>query len=104
MKPGSGPVPPIDYPHAMLTGVSRKTLEDRVQLPRLYISWLTPPLLVLGGGGLLLLRAHRRRSDRFVPDLTREESARAASLLAWVIAVFSSESSSLSVSRKNARS
>jgi zinc protease len=44
VKPGSGPVPPIDYPHAMLTGVSRKTIEDRVQLPRLYISWLTPAL------------------------------------------------------------
>src|SRR3954470_11815142 len=44
VKPGSGPVPPIDYPHAMLTGVSRKTIEDRVQLPRLYLSWLTPAL------------------------------------------------------------
>jgi zinc protease len=26
----------------MLTGVQKKTMEDRVQLPRLYISWLTP--------------------------------------------------------------
>jgi zinc protease len=42
VKPGTTPVPPIDYPHAMLAGVSRKTIEDRVQLPRLYISWLTP--------------------------------------------------------------
>jgi zinc protease len=42
VKPGPGPVPPIDYTPAMLTGVSRKTIEDRVQLPRLYISWLTP--------------------------------------------------------------
>jgi zinc protease len=42
VKPGSGFVPPIDYPHAMLTEVARKTIEDRVQLPRLYISWLTP--------------------------------------------------------------
>ena len=42
VKPGPGPVPPIDYAPAMLTGVSRKTIEDRVQLPRLYISWLTP--------------------------------------------------------------
>src|SRR6185295_11605334 len=44
VKPGSGPVPPIDYPHAMLSSVSKKTIEDRVQLPRLYVSWLTPPL------------------------------------------------------------
>ena len=49
--------------------------------PVTWLLWLTPPLLVLGGGGLLLLRARRRRSDRAVPDLTREESARAALLL-----------------------
>src|SRR3954452_20282380 len=42
VKPGSGVIPPIDYPHAMLTEVKRKTIQDRVQLPRLYISWLTP--------------------------------------------------------------
>ena len=52
VKPGSGPVPPIDYPHAMLTGVSRKTIEDRVQLPRLYISWLTPSLFNPGDAEL----------------------------------------------------
>ena len=50
--------------------------------PVTWLLWLTPPLLVLGGGGLLLLRARRRRSDRSaVPELTREESARAALLL-----------------------
>ena len=42
VKPGTSPVPPIDYPHAVLTEVRRKTIEDRVQLPRIYISWLTP--------------------------------------------------------------
>jgi zinc protease len=52
VKPGSGPVPPIDYPHAMLTGVTRKTIEDRVQLPRLYITWLTPPLFKPGDAEL----------------------------------------------------
>src|SRR5215213_7439730 len=40
VKPGTAPVPPIDYPHAKLTAVARKTIEDRVQLPRLYLSWL----------------------------------------------------------------
>ncbi len=49
--------------------------------PVTWLLWLTPPLLVLGAGGLLLLRARRRRPDRAVPDLTREESARAAVLL-----------------------
>ncbi|HET7618463.1 MAG TPA: pitrilysin family protein [Vicinamibacterales bacterium] len=42
VKPGAAPVRPIDYPHAMLTGVSRKTIQDRVQLPRLYLDWITP--------------------------------------------------------------
>src|SRR6185503_5768893 len=48
VKPGSGPVPPIDYPRAMLTSVARKTIEDRVQLPRLYVSWITPALFKPG--------------------------------------------------------
>ncbi len=42
VKPGSGPVPPIEHPQAFLTEVKRKTIQDRVQLPRLYLSWLTP--------------------------------------------------------------
>src|SRR6185436_10513003 len=37
------PVAPIDFPRPMLTSVQRKVMEDRVQLPRLYLSWLTPP-------------------------------------------------------------
>ncbi len=52
VKPGAAPVTPVDYPHAMLTGVSRKTIEDRVQLPRLYLSWLTPPLYQPGDAEL----------------------------------------------------
>ena len=52
VKPGPGPVPPIDYTPAMLTGVSRKTIEDRVQLPRLYISWLTPAFFKPGDAEL----------------------------------------------------
>jgi zinc protease len=42
IKPGSGLVPPIDYPHAFLTEIKRKTIQDRVQLPRLYLDWVTP--------------------------------------------------------------
>ena len=42
VKPGPGPVPPIDYPHPMLGAVTRKTIQDRVQLPRLYLDWITP--------------------------------------------------------------
>jgi cytochrome c-type biogenesis protein CcmH len=49
--------------------------------PVTWLLWLAPPVLVVGGGGALLLRARRRRADQAVPELTREESARAALLL-----------------------
>ncbi|MBV8131802.1 MAG: cytochrome c-type biogenesis protein CcmH [Alphaproteobacteria bacterium] len=49
--------------------------------PLTWVLWLTPPVLVFGGGGLLLLRARRRRLEPSVPDLTHDESARAALLL-----------------------
>ncbi|MGD9903612.1 MAG: M16 family metallopeptidase [Vicinamibacterales bacterium] len=42
--PAGKPVPPVAPPAAMLTGVMRKTVTDRVQLPRLYLAWLTPGL------------------------------------------------------------
>ena len=40
--PGGAPVEPVAPPPAMLTEVKRKTLRDRVTLPRLYLAWLTP--------------------------------------------------------------
>jgi cytochrome c-type biogenesis protein CcmH len=49
--------------------------------PLTWVLWLTPPVLVLGGGGWLLFRARRRRVDPSVPDLTPDESERAALLL-----------------------
>ena len=36
----------------MLTGISKKTIEDRVQLPRLYLSWITPSLYAPGDAEL----------------------------------------------------
>ncbi len=42
--PTGKPVPPVAPPPAMLTAVTRKTVTDRVQLPRLYLAWLTPGL------------------------------------------------------------
>jgi zinc protease len=41
VKPGPSP-DPITIPGVRLTSVQKKTLTDRVQLPRLYLSWLTP--------------------------------------------------------------
>jgi cytochrome c-type biogenesis protein CcmH len=54
--------------------------------PATLVLWLAPPMLVLSAGGLLLWRACRRRPAPASPELTREESARAAALLsdqAW---------------------
>jgi zinc protease len=42
VKPGAAPIGPIDYPHPNLTEVRKKTIQDRVQLPRLYLTWITP--------------------------------------------------------------
>ena len=42
--PAGRPVAPVAPPAAMLTSVTRKTVTDRVQLPRLYLAWLTPGL------------------------------------------------------------
>jgi zinc protease len=39
------PVDPITIPGAALHGVQRKTMTDKVQLPRLSLAWLTPPHL-----------------------------------------------------------
>jgi zinc protease len=52
VKAGTGPVPPIEHPQAYLASVRRKTIQDRVQLPRLYISWLTPAHLTPGDAEL----------------------------------------------------
>jgi zinc protease len=41
VKPGPRPTP-MSIPGAELHGVQKKTIGDRVQLPRLYLAWLTP--------------------------------------------------------------
>jgi zinc protease len=41
VKPGSR-IPLLKVPAAELTGVIKETLQDRVQLPRIYLAWLTP--------------------------------------------------------------
>src|SRR5438876_116484 len=39
----AAPAPePMTIPGAVLTGVQKKTITDRVQLPRLYLAWVTP--------------------------------------------------------------
>jgi zinc protease len=41
VKPGASPEP-VTIPGVTLSGVQKKTVTDRVQLPRLYLAWLTP--------------------------------------------------------------
>ena len=41
-------VPPLSAPTPALEGVKRKTITDKVQLPRLYLAWHTPALLKPG--------------------------------------------------------
>ena len=55
VKPGAAPVPPIDYPHPVINEVRKKTIQDRVQLPRLYLTWLTPAHLEPGDAELDVL-------------------------------------------------
>jgi zinc protease len=46
--PRGKPVEALSPPSAVLDGVKRKTITDRVQLPRLYMAWHTPGLLKPG--------------------------------------------------------
>ncbi|HEX9150404.1 MAG TPA: pitrilysin family protein [Thermoanaerobaculia bacterium] len=41
--PRGAPVAPLSAPPAVLAGEKRITLEDKVQLPQLFIAWHTPP-------------------------------------------------------------
>ncbi len=84
VKAGPGLVPPIDYPHAQLTGVQRKTIQDSVQLPRLYLDWLTPAHLEPGDAELDVVSAvlaggkNSRLYKRLVYDLQIAQDVSAA--------------------------
>jgi len=52
---GTVPVGPIDYPRPDLRDVTKKTIRDRVQLPRLYLTWVTPPHFAPGDAELDVL-------------------------------------------------
>ncbi len=51
VKPGPAP-PPMTAPGVALTGIQRKTITDAVQLPRLYLAWLTPRRFAPGDAAL----------------------------------------------------
>jgi len=51
IKPGPSPEP-MTIPGVALTGVTKKTVTDKVQLPRIYLAWLTPPHFAPGDAAL----------------------------------------------------
>ena len=51
IPPGT-PVEPVTAPPAFLAGLKRKTMTDRVRLPRLYLAWLTPGAFAPGEAAL----------------------------------------------------
>jgi zinc protease len=54
VKPGA-PVTPMTIPGVALSGVQKKTITDRVQLPRLYLAWVTPRSLEPGDAAMDLV-------------------------------------------------
>jgi zinc protease len=75
LKPGTAPLTPIDHSPVSLTEVKKKTIQDRVQLPRLYLTWLTPAHFAPGDAeldvlsGLLAGGKNSRLYKRLVYDL-----------------------------------
>ena len=73
--PPTRPVAPIDAPPAQLREGKQRTLTDRVQLPRLYLVWLTPTLFSPGDAelditaSLLASGKNSRLYKRLVYDL-----------------------------------
>jgi zinc protease len=53
--PAGSPVPPIAPPMAFLSQEKQVVLEDKVQLPRLYMAWLTPAFFTPGDAELDVL-------------------------------------------------
>jgi zinc protease len=73
--PRSSRVPPMAPAPAVLAEEKRITMEDRVQLPRLYMAWITPPHLHPGDAaldalaGVLASGKNSRLYKRLVYDL-----------------------------------
>lgn len=53
--PAGPPVPPLECPVPVIEGAKRIVHEDAVQLPRLYMAWLSPPMFAPGDADLDIL-------------------------------------------------
>jgi zinc protease len=93
VKPGAA-VPPANIPGLMLSTVERKTITDRVQLPRLYLAWLTPRHLEPGDAALDVVAdvlaggKNSRLYKRLVYDLQIAQSVGAAQNSAQLASYF----------------
>jgi zinc protease len=73
--PAGPPTPPVDPPAAQLTEEKRLVMEDNVQLPRLFLVWMTPAIFTPGDAELDLLSSvlaggkNSRLYKRLVYDL-----------------------------------
>src|SRR5207247_6866266 len=83
VKPGAL-IEPMTIPGAMLTETKKKTITDRVQLPRLYLAWLTPRHLEPGDaamdfvGEILAQGKNSRLYKRLVYDMQIAQSVTAS--------------------------
>lgn len=77
-------IPQLNVPPAELSGVIKEAMTDRVQLPRLYLSWLTPALFAPGDGELDVVASvlsggkNSRLYKRLVYDLQLAQSVSAS--------------------------
>ena len=77
-------VPPLVAPPVALTEVVRKTITDKVQLPRLYLAWPTPPFYAPGDAAMDVVSSvlsggkNSRLYKRLVYDLQIAQDVTAA--------------------------
>jgi zinc protease len=78
------PVEPVVAAAAVLTAVERRSITDRVQLPRLFLAWITPPFYAPGDAALDVLSSiltggkNSRLYKRLVYDAQIAQSVSAA--------------------------
>jgi zinc protease len=96
--PAGSPVPPVDPPAAALSEEKRLMFEDRVQLPRLYMAWLTPALFTPGDAEMDILanllaggknsRLYKRLvyELQIAQDVSAFQSSASLSSSFWIIA------------------
>jgi zinc protease len=96
--PRGGDVPPLLAPPATLPEVKRKTITDRVQLPRLYLAWHTPATYAPGDAALDVIsslltggknsRLYRRLvyEMQIAQDVTAAQQSQALSSIFLVVA------------------